>query len=268
MALSAAELPDYERPPIAEVACGVRFDQIKGFTLPHGGLYWDTIRQDFPECQHAEPLMEPGMISVDEKTGLPLPRIWFLAAEKSALIQLQTNCFFYNWRKLTEDGTYPRFHAISHQFGRLFSGFNTFLQNLGLPVATPTRYELTYVNHIPKGEGWSSMEDVGNLLVDVKWNKNSPRFLPVPTGITWQARFPLSGDAGALNVRLAQATRTPDSTPGLRLELQAIGNAKERSEDEMYNWFGLAHEWIVRGFEDLTEPRVQQEIWGKKNAGE
>ena len=265
MDITATTLPDYERPPIAEVACGVRFEPIKGFTLPHSGLYWNTIRTEFPECQHAEPLLDPGM-SVDLKTGFPLPRIWFLAPEKSALIQLQTNCFFYNWRKLTEDDTYPRFQVISRRFGELFSGLNSFLQSSDLPRAAPTLYELTYVNHIPRGEGWSSMEDLGNLLVDVKWNSTKARFLPVPTGISWQARFPMSSDACALNVRLVQATRTPDSITGLRLELQAVGNAKERSDKEMNNWFALAHEWIVRGFEDLTELRVQQEIWRKTSA--
>ena len=29
----------------------------------------------------------------------------------------------------------------------------------------------------------------------------------------------------------------------------------------MWNWFDLAHEWIVRGFADLTTEKIQQNIW-------
>jgi len=32
----------------------------------------------------------------------------------------------------------------------------------------------------------------------------------------------------------------------------------------MRNWFDLAHEWIVRGFTDLTEKEMQETIWKRE----
>lgn len=265
--IAAKSFPDYERPPIAEVACGVRFKDVVGFTLPHSGLYWETIRRDFPECQHAEPLVEGSVISVDPQTGIPLPRIWFLSKDKRALIQLQRNCFIYNWRKIDETDAYPRFESINVQFKKRFSDFNLFLNSSSFTPAKPTRIELAYVNFIPKGQGWNSMDDIGNLFLDLVWSKSPSRFLPSPTGLSWQIQFPMSDSAGTLNVRLANAIRATDSTQALRLEIQAISATAEYAENAMYDWFNLAHEWIVKAFGDLTNPTAQKDLWGRKDVG-
>ena len=41
----------------------------------------------------------------------------------------------------------------------------------------------------------------------------------------------------------------------------ARGQTVDKGKKQMWNWFDLAHEWIVRGFADLTTEKIQQNIW-------
>lgn len=62
-----------------------------------------------------------------------------------------------------------------------------------------------------------------------------------------------------------QATRTKDKVPLLVLELmktRAIGESA--SKEAIREWFDLAHEWIVRGFTDLTTTEIQK-IWERED---
>jgi hypothetical protein len=123
---------------------------------------------------------------------------------------------------------------------------------------------LTYINHIPKGSGWETIDDLPKIIRDFTWQKEKHRFLPNPTNIAWQVRFELPDNKGWLNVKLSQATRKADGVPSLILELTAKGFGEEKTEEAMRKWFDLAHEWIVRGFTDLTGTEIQETIWKRE----
>lgn len=38
------------------------------------------------------------------------------------------------------------------------------------------------------------------------------------------------------------------------------------TQDEIYAWYDLAREWIVKGFTDLTSPKIQKDVWEIENA--
>lgn len=49
--------------------------------------------------------------------------------------------------------------------------------------------------------------------------------------------------------------------PIILFELTARGMPKDTSLDAMWEWFDLAHVWIVKGFADLTSTDVRKNIW-------
>jgi len=51
----------------------------------------------------------------------------------------------------------------------------------------------------------------------------------------------------------------------LLLNLTARGIEETRTREGMWNWFEMAHDWIVNGFSDLTSLEVQKKIWGRQN---
>lgn len=102
-------LPDYKSPPINEVAWGVTIEPIAELLVPHIGLFWATIRNNYPVCEYAFPIMSQTMW-VDRGTGAPFPRIFLLSQSKNELIQIQNDRFHFNWRQV--DGApvaYPHF---------------------------------------------------------------------------------------------------------------------------------------------------------------
>jgi uncharacterized protein (TIGR04255 family) len=127
----------------------------------------------------------------------------------------------------------------------------------------PIECELTYINHIPKGEGWNTIDDFPGIFSDFVWNYKDGRFLPKPQKVAWHAEFLLPEDKGHLFISLKHAIRTEGQVPLLVLELKTIGIDKTAREEGIREWFDLAHEWIVRGFTDSTTPEIQK-IWERE----
>jgi len=78
-----------------------------------------------------------------------------LLQKRNGLIQLQNNRFFYNWRKMHADEPYPRYGSVVKKFKANLELFQRFLEEEKLGPFSPTECELTYINHILKGEGGS-----------------------------------------------------------------------------------------------------------------
>ncbi len=259
---SAKPLPSYKQPPVDEVVCGFTFEPLRQLKVPHIGLLWERVRNEYPNVQHAVPIATDTSLLVDEATGIPLPRVWFISNADNELIQLQSDRFYYNWRHRGDD--YPRYPSIIKKFEEAKSHLEVFTSELLLGTIKPLECELTYINHIPKGQGWESIDDLPKVIRDFIWQKEKHHFLPNPANVAWQVRFELPKGKGWLNVKLNQATRKVDGVPRLILELTAKGLGQDKTAKAMRNWFDLAHEWIVRGFTDLTEKEIQETIWKRE----
>lgn len=261
-AIRKADLPSYKNPPINEVVCGLQFQEPDKLRIPHIGLLWDRFRSGYPTLQHASPIItKKGEILVDNTTGAPLPRVWFINKEDDQLIQFQIDRFYFNWRRRKND--YPRYNHVIRNFEKVMRTVSDFFKEFDLGELKPIEYELTYINRIPKGQGWDSIDDLPHIFTDFAWDKSRDRFLQDPGKVTWMAEFELPEQKGFLNVNLKQATNIEDKLPLLILELKTRGNGELTETEDIRQWFDMAHEWIVRGFTDLTTPEVQQ-IWEKE----
>jgi hypothetical protein len=49
------------------------------------------------------------------------------------------------------------------------------------------------------------------------------------------------------------------------LEMRCRGISKSLEYADLKKWYNLAHEWIVRGFADITSLECQKKIWGRKD---
>ena len=253
MAAKKDNLPTYERPPVIEVVCGVGFERISQFRAPHSGLLWDKFRDEYPTCEHADRVGS----FVFENLKLPLPRIWFISHNKNHVIQVQDDRFLFNWRRTSEADQYPRYSTVIAAFRQKFDVFQQFIREVDLGPLKLEDCELTYINHIRE-----SPIDVPKIFPDLRWSTNKKRFLPKPSTMGWQTVFVLPKEKGHLNVRVRPAKVAEESM--IVLELSARGLGAERSTSEVWDWFGLAHEWIVLSFADLTNREIQRKIWKRK----
>jgi uncharacterized protein (TIGR04255 family) len=268
-----AELPQYAKPPIAEVAVGVQFPPITSLHAPHVGLYWTTIRSEFPTIEEHptigrfhEPLgdvpqrQEPP-IQILQRPDLP--RTWFLDADGSALVQLQRDRFVYNWRRTQTGPAYPRYPAIMQRFLEQWQNFGQFLGAEGLPLPEVDQCELTYVNYIPEGECWTALGELSSIFSWFEWPVRSG-FLPQPDLLNMVLRFPLTGEPGRLYANVQPIRTGGDATPTIRFSLMARGRPAESVDAEsLRGWFDTAHDWIVRAFADLTDEAMDT-VWERE----
>jgi uncharacterized protein (TIGR04255 family) len=255
--MSTSAIPSYGAPPLTEVACGVQFAAISLQTR-HVGQFWTEIAEEYPLTQDLPPVPEAGDTpSISFLAMPPLRRAFLATSTTEFVIQLQESRFHHNWRKLSPAVEYPRFGVVFKRFLSAWGRFSDFLNRQGLPNPKPNRYELTYVNEI---------ETLGSIGVEqaVKlfdWNNVNAAFLPRPqaTNIAWSFLLPES--KGTMNVSTHHLTKS-DGRGAVLLTLACSGPSANESYS-LNEWFETAHEWIVRGFTDLTSAEAHK-VWDRE----
>ena len=260
------EAVNFANPPVVEVVCGAAFTTLRALRVPHFGLFWNTFRNEFPRVQEAPPLVlaAADKIEIELLQNPPLPRVWFLNEDESALIQIQKDRFIYNWKRQGATDPYPRYKTIYPTFVSWISRFSKFLKENDLGEMEFRQFELTYVNHIPIDSVSGILARAPDTLIDHKRDSTSGRFLPEGTNFSWTTEYALPNGTGSFYI-LAQSARTVrDGQLLIRLDISAKGIGKEASLAGMKSWFDVAHEWIIHGFIDATDKRVQDKVWGRQ----
>ncbi len=257
-------LPDYEKPPLAEVVMGVKFQPLLGIKVPHYGLFWGEVKKEFTKCKNAPVLGDLRGLEEPETGGLPIPRVWLINEGEDYLIQLQKNHFFFNWRK--KDGVYPRFENIAPKFYENFKKFQKFCAQNDLGDIVPQRFELSYINHILINEGWKDIQEVAKIFPDINWRNTQSRYLQGMTTTNWLSEFNTSNPKnGKLIVKVSHGVKRPENIPLIVFEITVRGTGEILQAVTQEEWFKAAHDAILWTFEDLTAEDVQEKIWKKKN---
>lgn len=266
-AAKASDLPHFKKPPVIEVVCGVTFRELPGLLTPHLGRLWERYRKEYPKCLEMPPLAHvielgpPEHQEIALPETLPMTRVWLVHSEETGIIQIQRDRFLHNWKKVREQDEYPEYSKVIEMFGDRLATFEAFLEEGALGTVHPVQYEMTYVNHIPFDEVWSKLSEIGVVLPDFSWRPGTKRFLPTPELFNWRSSFLLPTSAGRLHVSARTGRRSTDQEPVLVLDLTARGFPKDASRPAMWAWFDLAHEWIVRGFADITGEQMHKSAW-------
>jgi uncharacterized protein (TIGR04255 family) len=255
--MATTPIPSYGLPPLTEVACGVQFTELPLQTR-HVGQFWTEIASEYPLTQDFPPVPEIGEPAKLSFLLLPpLRRVFLATASTEFVIQLQETRFHHNWRKLSPTVKYPRFNVVFSRFLKAWGRFSDFVKGQGLQEPKPNRYELTYVNEI---------ESLGSLEIEqaVKlfdWTNVRAEFLSAPQATNMAWSFQLPDEKGVMNVSTNRLTR-PDGRTAVLLTLACAGpSANDRYS--LNEWFETAHQWIVRGFTDLTTQEAHR-IWNRE----
>lgn len=263
----SSRLPHYERPSVIEVVLGVQFDELSGFQSAHLGSFWESVKSEYPRTEDKPPLANifedkpSGELGFDFLDLPPLRRVFLIHSDNNYLIQVQATRFLHNWRKLQPTDAYPRFVEAEARFRRGWSAFQQFIGKYGLGPIRANQYELSYINHIPIRDA-DMPKMIKNHTHLFSWPDARPDlFLPAPVSIGMDLKFRLPEKLGFLHVAVKHGRLLQGKTEVLILELTARGPAQSDTSD-MAGWFSTAHEWIVRGFTDITTPSAH-EMWGR-----
>ncbi|MPZ24160.1 MAG: TIGR04255 family protein [Dehalococcoidia bacterium] len=269
-----ASLPDFDNPPVVEVALSVQFERLSQLRSAHLGLFWRDLGVGFPRVEEHGPLdaameqfpdiPQAPIFNLRVAPGIPTPRVWFLDASGNELIQIQQDRFVHNWRKVGERDQYPRYERIRSRFVDELQSFERFLAEYDLGKLTPNQCEVTYVNHIELGEGWERFGQIDNVLKMLQ----SPdyAFLPEPEDVRLGVRYVMEDMAnpiGRLYMSLEPRLTAESSRPILYLSLTARGRPQSPDLDSALLFMDRGREWIVRGFADITTASMHA-AWGRR----
>lgn len=239
----------------------------------HFGLFWRRVRDRFPNTEERPalaPVIEQAkrpssrgvQLRFEAQEALALPRLWLLNGAGTEMIQIQNDRFIKNWRKRGDAQEYPRYEkAIKPAFERDFREFLSFLAEEKLGTVKVNQCEVTYVNHIVAGEGWSSWDEIDKIFTFCKQPPGVPYSGPAEE-VGFHAQFPILGPAtewiGRLHVDVQPAIGVADARPMYAMNLTARGMCGEG-----YDFFDIGRRSVVKSFEHLTTENMHT-VWRKK----
>jgi uncharacterized protein (TIGR04255 family) len=276
--LRPRDLPDFEQPPLDEVALSVQFEPLPGLQVPQIGLLWSVFRKDFPRTEQHPPL-EPVIERFGPPAGIgirfelsntpPQPRCWFLKQDGTELIQVQQDRFIQNWRRRETNDPYPRYEYVRDQFSQNMRAFCVFLEQEKIGAFVPVQCEITYTNVIEPGDAWERHGQLGNVITPLVL-KYSDRTLSEPESMQFAAQYQLPGNEGPMGrlYVLAQPVfRGGDNRALILLNLTVRGvPAGNRILEDVLNFMNFGREQIVRAFASITTPEMHK-LWRRKDVG-
>jgi uncharacterized protein (TIGR04255 family) len=271
-------LPDFNAPPLVEAVLGIQFEPLPALDLLQIGRLWTLFRDEYPKHElqpmlaaQFETFERPVMEELVFPLGMDSPpaRCWFLSEDETALVQVQVDRLILNWRKKSGKGTYPRYENMRQRLEQALAKFAGFLQSEQLGEVAPNQCEVTYVNHMEQGKGWTKPSEVASVFPGFagRW---SSEFLPEPEDVRAALRFVIPGPdqappLGRLHAQIEPRYRRQDNSPLLALTMTARLRPMAKDLAGAMSSLDLGREWIVRGFAALTADSMHK-IWERRDA--
>jgi uncharacterized protein (TIGR04255 family) len=224
-----ANLPQWENPPLDEVAISVQFNDIPGFKAVHYGLLAERFRifglTQYEDKAPINPSFEvfgkrvaPVQFQLQAVDAL-LPRVWYMSEDKHRLVQVQPDKFVYNWRKVEGAGDYPRFDkVVLPEFLERCQAFEVFVAEQRLPALALSQCELSYFNIIEVEEG-ETYHDAFTRIFRFWAYQNNPDALNDGASI----------EKDSVNLTLSHVLKAADGSPLARIHTN-VAAAERRNQ--------------------------------------
>lgn len=261
-------LPEFDAPPVVEVALGVQFQPIFGLRPIELATLREQWRGEYPLVQEQPPLPSQieaataGPSQVQFVLGPAIQaRLCFLNEQQTLLLQLQHDRLVVNWRQATPGTAYPHYPYVRELFEDRFIEVQRFVAERQLGELVVTQVELTYMNAI-EAEG----DQLGRLdRVLRNWHPPTSSHLGEPEQIRTALVFPVP-DTGRPPVRMyvsVDPAQRPDGRPVLFFTITLRGAPTAEGLDGTLEFLDQAHVHVVRSFTELT-PETMHNIWERR----
>jgi uncharacterized protein (TIGR04255 family) len=268
--------PNYERPPVVETVLGVQFDRLAGVSNSHLGVFWKSLdQQEWPSVEDVPPLSNQFERFVDaarwgaaiqlQLTDDPATRCRIKNRNGDRMIQLQNTRVHLNWLG-EQGGEYPHHETMLAEFEKTFRAFSLFVASENVGQLRPNQWEVTYVNHIPKGTVWQTPNDWH--FFQLLGSKTSASMVRAESFHgEWHLLIP--EQRGRLHIQWQHAKKSPTDVNAddfIRLVFTARGPL-EQSEDSfaaVVAGLNLGRDVIVTSFRDFASKEAN-DYWGLKN---
>jgi uncharacterized protein (TIGR04255 family) len=247
MSVKASErIADFEKPPLIEVALGAQFES--NLSSAHLGAFWTSLQTEFPKVEDVPALPRAFPNGILAPSASP-SRLFLHHVAGNELIQLQTDRFHVNWKRLLDP--YPKFDSIKKEFFSRWGQFVEFCERRGSALRVAS-YEMTYVNHI---ESEIDRDKVFPWL-------DLARALHADADLDVHMKAAAKECNGDIMLRATTGARLLDNAQVLIFELTVRGTPRTAGNaDDFGEWADAARERIVTTFVNATASEVRKNIW-------
>ena len=263
--------PSFRRPPVTEVAIAAQFGEIRGLTGPHMGLLWQRYRDSFPKLE-VHPALGPRFERSGPAQGRDLPSS---SIESLRLARGSSGATKHTWFKSNRTDsssigagsratTTPGISMCGPRLRRTLASSRSSSRTSGWVSPRLNQWELTYVNHIPSGDGWHRHGELDSVIPMLAQSVEGA-FLPKPEDIALQVRYRMPDGKGAVSRLYVVANPGFDESgkPVLGLTLTARGGLGQGAAEALLSRLDVGREWIVRGFAEVTS-KTMHRLWERE----
>ncbi len=266
--------PKFDAPPVVETALSLQFARFSGFSTAMAGWFWKSYLSKHVDGTHWTKVEEANRIEDDfeevgkEKWLQPAVRLSqgesrrtrIIRSDEERMLQIQDSRVVLNWRK--RGGEYPSYPTLAKEFWTIFPLFEEFAADAGFGSIEQNQWEITYVNHIPKGDLWQTPLDWGKIMPVVSFPAHGRVDMEGETlSSNWRLR--LSPARGRLYVALRHALVQPGDSEVMELKLTARGPVRAEEGWSSADGFELGHDAIVRTFAAMTSAEAHK-LWERR----
>lgn len=254
-------LPKYDSPPIVETVLSVQFAPLQNYSSAHGGWFWKGyLGKEWSRVQNAPRLDDQFERFGDEMiwgrgggfriVTQPEPeRLQIIRADNERMIQVQDTRLIFNWKK--QEAVYPSYDKLLPEFHEVFSAFKKFAADNANSTIQTNQWEVTYVNFIPKGELWQTVDDWQQIIPALSMLTNTRNLSA--EDFRSERRFIIGDNVGRLHMSLMRGKLgTEKGEEVLHLQFTARGPVMSEDASGLDKGFELGHESIVLLFTDMT----------------
>jgi uncharacterized protein (TIGR04255 family) len=273
------------RPPVNEVVISISFQPQPVLEGPRLLIGLGRILEDFPQITEV-PLYEmPTEQPFEEQVLQPtVPQIQFISSPQtqrrywltesqssSFLLQVQSNYFALNWRRLEGGEYYPGFERLRDKFGHYLRMFESaIITEDGKPLRI-SQLELTYINLLRPDGVWGGIKDLSRVVkLDVPGIEH---FEQLNLAYSEPVRTESGSFYGRLHAAVAtgylpktepaelRSLRTPDLIPIINLSITARSARLDQNAKDVSQHFDTAHDAATAAFKRLTTEDARRN-WG------
>lgn len=280
MAMSRPEgLPDFERPPLDELALGLQFADVP-FKNHHAGILWQRFLTEYPNVEE-----QPAVSPVFETFGAPYAapdvpqfqimmrpdtlRYWFVSKDESQLLQVQPDRVIHNWRRRRPEDAYPRYEQVRARFENEIEKVQAFFGEQGWGDIRANQCEVIYINMIgPTEASDNPNRDLGEIFTFWTEHYSDENLSHIERG-QFNMSFLIEGEPGSepigrLHVSASPVLRRSDSALAIQLNITARGRPNGETLAAGLQWLDRGRIAVVKAFTSITTQKMHK-IWGRKD---
>src|SRR5260221_2726440 len=243
---------DLKRPPVVETSLGCFFTGVEGWNILHFGALWEKFRAKYPKVD-----FPPAVVQVADPPGhfrlmpgqpvFPI-RAVFTDERKTQLVQIQTDLFLHNWRKSDENPAYEHYDHIFPLFKADWEAFTSFLREQKLPRPKLSRCEVTYFNHLVRGENWGEYETFPKLFRFWRGFEKGSVFSKLEAAALNLVQTIGKGKA---TVVVAPGVRLSDGKEILQVNFTATRTPENSEDRDLFDGLNECHDIALVAFKDI-----------------